>query len=115
MELSVDGNLTLENTSYLETEIDACGKPSSQAVGSVRVSGSITIDPKAFVDVDLSGDKPQVACLLSSQGSLTGHFQGVPEGYTEPDPSGGKVRFSYVTPGGSGCDAHAFTATTGVH
>jgi autotransporter-associated beta strand protein len=113
--LSIDGNLAIQNNSEFVTEISACGRPSAQAVGSVRVSGSITIDPTAIMFLELSGDKPQVACLLSSQGSLTGHFEGIPEGYTEPDPSGGKVRFSYDTPGGAGCDAHAFTATTGVH
>jgi autotransporter-associated beta strand protein len=113
--VSIDGNLILETGSQLFTMIGTCGKPPAQTVGSARVSGAISIAKGAGLSVSLIGDKPQVACLLSSQVSLTGQFQGIGQGSTEPDPSGGKVVFSYDTPGGAGCDAHAFTATTGVH
>ena len=79
------------------------------------MTGSATIDAGVSLVLGLIGYSPQIACLLSSQTGLTGKFVGVKEGSTQPDPSGGKVVFSYRTPGGTGCAAHAFTATTGVH
>jgi hypothetical protein len=113
--LTVDGNLVFEKDSGLFTAIESCGTPSAQTIGTVLVTGTATIDAGAGLGLTLGGDKPQVACLLSSQGALHGQFKGAGQGATQHDPSGGKVVYSYDTPGGSGCYANAFTATTGVH
>ncbi len=95
--------------------IQSCGVPKVQAVGSVLVTGAATISKNVSLFLGLDGDKPQRACLLSSQGALQGQFAGVKEGSTQPDPAGGKVVFSYGMPGGAGCFPNAFTAKTGVH
>jgi hypothetical protein len=113
--LTIDGNLVLTSTAFFEPAIEACGTPRAQTIGSVLVTGTATVDKGASLSLSLNADKPQLACLLSSQGSFSGQFSGVKQGSTEPDPSGGKVVFSYDTPGGTGCYANAFTATTGVH
>jgi len=113
--LTVDGNLVLTSTAFFEPVIEACGTPRAQTIGSVLVTGTATVDKGASLSLWLSGDKPQLACLLSSRGSFSGQFSGVKQGSTEPDPSGGKVVFSYDTRGGAGCYANAFTAMTGVH
>ena len=113
--LTVDGNLVFDAGSTLFSAVQACGTPSVQTVGAVLVTGSATISAGVDFRLSLIGDRPQVACLLSSQGPLHGQFVGVKEGSTQPDPSGGHVVFSYRTPGGAGCFPNAFTATTGVH
>jgi len=113
--LTVDGNLDLTANSFFEPVIEACGSPRAQTIGSVLVTGTVTLDKAAGLSLLLDGDKPQLACLLSSKGSFSGQFVGVKQGSTQPDPSGGKVVFSYDTPGGAGCYPNAFTATTGVH
>jgi hypothetical protein len=113
--LTVDGNVVFASDSFFGPAVEACGTPTAQTIGSVLVTGTVTIDKGANLTLWLSGDKPQLACLLSSQGSFSGEFAGVKQGSTEPDPSGGKVVFSYDTPGEAGCYANAFTATTGVH
>ncbi len=112
--LTVMGDLVLGPASLFLTIIQACGTPSRQTLGSVLVTGSARISKGASLSLALFDDKPQVACLLSSQGPLQGQFAGVGEGSTQPDPAGGHVVFSYSRPGGPGCFAHAFTATTGV-
>jgi hypothetical protein len=113
--LTVDGNLVFEKNSALETAIESCGTPSKQTIGAVLVTGTATIDTGAGLELSLIDDTPQVACLVSSQGALHGQFKGAGQGATQHDPSGGKVVFSYDTPGGPGCFPNAFTATTGVH
>jgi hypothetical protein len=112
--LTVDGNLVFTSSGGFEPAIEACGSPSAQTIGSVLVTGTVTLN-NAGMSLWLNGDKPQLACLLSSKGAFSGQFDHVKQGSTEPDPSGGKVVFSYDTPGGAGCYANAFTATTGVH
>jgi hypothetical protein len=113
--LTVDGNVVFASGSVFDPAIEACGTPAAQAIGSVKVTGTATIDAGATLGLQLGGDKPQLACLLSSDGSFSGEFAGVKQGSTERDPSGGKVVFSYDTPGGAGCSPNAFTAQTGVH
>jgi hypothetical protein len=113
--LTIDGNIVFASGSAFDPAVEACGTPNTQTIGSLRVTGTATLDKGAGLSLQLSGDQPQLACLLSSQGSFSGQFAGVKQGSTEPDPSGGKVVFSYDTPGGAGCYANAFTATTGVH
>jgi hypothetical protein len=81
------------------------------------VTGAVSIDPQSFFFLTLVQDATQVACLISSQGSMTGSFSGATEGSTAPDygaDQGDVVRFSYQTPGGPGCYPHAFTAQTGI-
>jgi autotransporter-associated beta strand protein len=113
--LTVNGNLTFDDDSSYATAIQACGNPKAQSVGTVLVTGSVTLSGTVDFLLELSGDKPQVACLLASEGAFHGKFFEIGDGSTQPDPSGGKAVFSYVKPGGSGCFANALTVTTGVH
>jgi hypothetical protein len=113
--LTVDGTLLFEAGAYFSPAIQACGTPAVQTVGSVLVTGAATISKNVTLFLGLDRDKPQLACLLSTQGALQGQFAGVKEGSTQPDPAGGKVVFSYDTQGGAGCFLNAFTAKTGVH
>jgi hypothetical protein len=106
--LTVDGNLLFDSGSLFLPAVQACGTPSVDTIGAVLVTGSATISKGVGLSLSLSGDRPQVACLLSSRGAFLGQFVGVKEGSTQPDPSGGKVVFSYRTPGGAGCFPNAF-------
>jgi hypothetical protein len=97
-------------------QIVGCGTPEHQVATRIRVTGSVTIDPNAFLFLETFQDTSQSACLISSQGPMTGSFAGG-EGATQPDyvaDSGDVVRFTYLAPGGSGCYANALTATTGI-
>jgi hypothetical protein len=38
------------------------------------VTGTVSIDPQSFAYVALVKDTTQLACLISSQGSMTGSF-----------------------------------------
>jgi hypothetical protein len=113
--LTVDGNIVFTATSGFSPEVAACGSPNVQTIGSVRVTGTVTIEKGADLSLHLDGDTPQLACLLSSQGTFSGAFAGVKQGSTTPDPPNGKAVFSYDTPGGAGCYPNAFTVQTGVH
>jgi autotransporter-associated beta strand protein len=113
--LTVDGDVVFDNNSSYFTAVKTCGAPAAQTVGTVLATGTVTLSGTVDFLLELSGDKPQVACLLASDGAFVGKFFDFGEGSTQPDPSGGKAVFSYKKPGGPGCLPNAFTVTTGVH
>lgn len=113
--LTVDGNVVFDNNSSYFTALKTCGAPATQTVGTVLATGTVSLSGTVDFLLELSGDKPQVACLLASDGAFHGKFFEFGEGSSQPDPSGGKAVFSYVKPGGAGCFPNAFTVTTGVH
>lgn len=115
--LAVDGNLVVSANASFFPQIVGCGTPQHQVSTRVRVTGSVTIDPSSFLFLDTFQDTSQSACLISSQGPLTGSFASAREGATQTDfgaDTGDVVRFTYLAPGGPGCYAHALTATTGI-
>jgi autotransporter-associated beta strand protein len=114
--LAVDGNLVVSANASFFPQIVGCGTPEHQVATRIRVTGSVTTDRNAFLFLETFQDTSQSACLISSQGPMTGSFAGG-EGATQPDygaDSGDVVRFTYLAPGGSGCYANALTATTGI-
>jgi autotransporter-associated beta strand protein len=115
--LNIHGNLVLAANSAFIASIVGCGTPTHQAASHVKVTGTVSIDPQSFFFLATIKDTTQLACLISSQGPMSGAFGGAAEGSTSPDygaDQGDVVRFSYQTPGGAGCYAHAFTAQTGI-
>jgi len=115
--LAVHGDLVLSANASFLPEIAGCGMPQHQVATRVRVTGSVTIDPSSFLFLGTFQDATQSACLISSQGQLTGSFASAREGATQPDygaDSGDVVRFTYLPPGGPGCYANALTAMTGI-
>lgn len=115
--LAVDGNLVFSANASFFPQIVGCGTPEHQVATRIRVTGSVTIDPSSFLVLETFRDTSQSACLISSQGPMTGSFISAREGATQPDygaDAGDVVRFTYLAPGGPGCYAHALTATTGI-
>ena len=115
--LAVHGDLVLSANASFYPQIAGCGMPQHQVATRVRVTGSVSIDPSSFLFLGTFQDAAQSACLISSQGPLTGSFASAREGATQPDygaDSGDVVRFTYLAPGGAGCNANALTATTGI-
>jgi autotransporter-associated beta strand protein len=116
LSLSIHGDLVLGAYAIVEPAIVACASPAHQAATRIKVTGSVSIAHSGML-LDTQQDAASTVCLISSQGPITGTFAGVAEGSTEPDygaDAGDVVRFSYMTPGGPGCFAHAFTAQTGI-
>ena len=115
--LAIHGNLVFSASASFFPQIVGCGSPQRQVATRVKVTGSVTIDPSSFLFLSTSQDATQSACLISSQGPLTGSFASAREGATQPDygaDSGDVVRFTYLASGGAGCDANALTAMTGI-
>ena len=115
--LTVHGDLAVSANASFFPEIAGCGTPQHQVATRVRVTGSVTIDPSSFLFLGTFQDATQSACLISSQGQLTGSFASAREGATQPDygaDSGDVVRFTYLASGGPGCYANALTAMTGI-
>jgi hypothetical protein len=115
--LAVDGDLMVSANASFFPQIVGCGMPQRQVATRVKVTGSVTIDPNSFLFLETDHDATQSACLISSQGHLTGSFAGAREGMTQPDfgaDPGDLVRFTYLASGGPGCYANALTAMTGI-
>jgi hypothetical protein len=92
--LAIDGGLTLDSTTLMEMFIDQGGTTPSTDYSQVTASGPVNLGGARFGLVgDANGTCPplhvgDVDTLITTSGSLTGTFSGIPNGATVRVPSG---------------------------